>query len=292
MRIGLFAPLIAPIANGDYVTTLGTAAEERGFHSIWLAEHVVLFHEYGSRYPYAENGRIPAPPENGILDLFTSLSYLAAVTSQIRLGTGICLVPQRNPVYTAKEAANIDFLSNGRLDLGVGVGWLAEEFRAVDMPFERRGARCRSYLEVIRRLWSEDRVEYKDEFYELQSCSMNPKPVQTPHPPIYFGGESDAALARVADLGQGWYGFNRDPDGAVEGIERLRPILDARGRSLDDIEISISPYMKPIDLADLKRYRDAGVDQVIVMAAADGEDKLRGQLDQLAEQLLEPARAL
>ena len=292
MRIGLFAPLIAPHSNGDYLRTLGDASEERGFHSIWLAEHVVLFHEYASQYPYAEDGRIPAPPENGILDLFTSLSYLAAVTTTIRLGTGICLVPQRNPVYTAKEAANVDFLSGGRLDLGVGVGWLAEEFRALEAPFERRGARCRSYLEVIRRLWAEDRAEFKDEFYELPSCSMNPKPIQKPHPPIHFGGESDAAFKRVADLGNGWYGFNRDPEEAREEIERLSSILDSRGRSRSDIEISISPYMKPINLDALKRYRDAGVDQVIVLAAASDSDRLRANLDSLAEELVVPSAAL
>jgi probable F420-dependent oxidoreductase len=292
MRIGLFAPLAAPFATADYLTALGSGAEERGFHSIWLAEHVVLFHEYRSQYPYSENGRIPARPENGILDLFTSLSFLAAVTSNIRLGTGICLVPQRNPVYTAKEAANVDFLSGGRLDLGVGVGWLAEEFRAVDTPFERRGARCRSYLEVIRRLWRDDPAEYKDEFYELPPCSMNPKPIQQPHPPIHFGGESDAALARVADLGQGWYGFNRTPEEAIEGIERLRKALEARDRSLKDVQISISPYMKPIDGDDLERYRDAGVDQVIVLGMAADTESLQSSLDDLAERLVEPAKRL
>jgi probable F420-dependent oxidoreductase len=292
VRIGLFAPLTAPFSNGPYLDMLGQASESLGFSSLWLAEHVVLFHEYASTYPYADDGRIPAPPENGILDLFTSLSYLAAVTSEIRLGTGICLVPQRNPVYTAKEAANVDFLSGGRLDFGIGVGWLAEEFRAVEASFDRRGARCRSYLEVIRRLWREDRAEFKDEFYELPSCSMNPKPVQTPHPPIHFGGESDAALGRVADLGQGWYGFNRSPDEAAEGIARLRRALDERGRTLDDVQITISPYLKPVDVDALERYRDAGVDQVVVMAAARDADGLLANLEALAEQLVEPAKRL
>ena len=141
MRIGLFAPLGSPSATGEFVTTLGTAADERGFHSLWVAEHVVLFDDYGSQYPYAADGKIPASPESGLLEPFTTLAFLAACTSRIRLGTGICLLPQRNPVYTAKEAANIDFLSGGRLDLGLGVGWLAEEFRVLDVPFERRGSR-------------------------------------------------------------------------------------------------------------------------------------------------------
>ena len=129
-------------------------------------------------------------------------------------------------------------------------------------------------------------------FYELPSCSMNPKPIQQPHPPIHFGGESDAALARVADLGQGWYGFNRTPDEAVEGIERLRKALEARNRGLTDVQISISPYMKPIDGDDLERYRDAGVDQVIVLGMAADIDSLQSSLDDLAERLVEPAKRL
>jgi probable F420-dependent oxidoreductase len=292
MQIGLFTPLAGPFATGDYLETLGTAAEERGFASLWLAEHVVLFDDYTSQYPYAADGRIPAPPESGMLEPFTALSYLAAVTKQIRLGTGICLLPQRNPVYTAKEAANVDFLSGGRLDLGLGVGWLAEEFRVVNAPFEHRGARCRSYLEVMRRLWCDDVSEYKDEFYELPACRMYPKPAQDPHPPIHFGGESDAALRRVADLGQGWYGFNRTPDEAVEGIGRLEKQLADKHRKLSDVTVSISPYLKPMTDGDLERYRDAGVDQLILLCFASDRDSLLANLDGLAKTAVEPASAL
>ena len=282
MRIGLFAPLGSPSANGEFVTTLGTAADERGFHSLWVAEHVVLFDDYGSQYPYAADGKIPASPESGLLEPFTTLAFLAACTSRIRLGTGICLLPQRNPVYTAKEAANIDFLSGGRLDLGLGVGWLAEEFRVVDVPFERRGARTRSYIEVMRSLWQDEISEYKDEFYDLPPCRMYPKPIQTPHPPIHFGGETDAAMRRVADLGQGWYGFNHTPDEAAQAIERLEKILASRGRARSDVQVSISPYLKPFDADRVKRYRDLGIDQLILMVFAPDRDALLTTLDGLA----------
>ncbi len=292
MKIGLFVPLAGPSATPSYVETLATEAEGHGFDSLWVAEHVVLFDDYGSRYPYADDGRIPAPPENGMLEPFTSLAFLAAVTERIRLGTGICLVPQRNPVYTAKEAANVDWVSGGRLDFGVGVGWLAEEFGAVAVPFERRGARCRSYLEVIRRLWCDPISEYKDEFYELPACRQYPKPVQKPHPPIHFGGESDAALRRVADLGQGWYGFNLDPEELAPRRERLGQLLEERGRSLDDIELSVSPYLKGADADKLARYRDVGADQVIVSAFAPDTASIRSTLEGVAESLVEPARAL
>lgn len=290
MKLGLFVPLISPNATPDYLEALGRGAEERGFDSLWAAEHVVLFDEYESRYPYAEDGRIPAGGENGILELFTSLAYLAAVTSRIRLGTGICLVPQRNPVYTAKEATALDWLSGGRLDLGVGVGWLAEEFQAVATPFERRGARCRSYLEVMKRLWCDPVSEYKDEFYELPPCRQYPKPVQQPHPPIHFGGESDAALRRVADLGRGWYGFNLAPPELAERLARLERLLADRGRSLRDVEVSVSPYLKPATPETLDAYREAGADRVILSAFARDVDELRRRLDDLAETMLPHAR--
>jgi probable F420-dependent oxidoreductase len=291
MKIGLFAPLGAP-HGPEYLDALGRGAEERGFHSLWVAEHVVLFDDYGSVYPYAANGRIPAPPEMGLLEPFTTLAFLAAATRRIRLGTGVCLLPQRNPVYTAKQAANVDFVSGGRLDLGLGVGWLAEEYRAVAASFERRGARCRSYVEVMRRLWCDDTSEYKDEFYELPACRMYPKPVQRPHPPIHFGGESDAALRRAAELGQGWYGFDRDPAQAADGIRRLERFVARAGRRRSDLEVHISPYMKPVAADALARYRDAGVDQLILPAVAGDRDGLLARLDRLAEELVEPARKL
>jgi probable F420-dependent oxidoreductase len=282
MKIGLFIPLASPFATGEYLSALGPAAEERGFHSLWVAEHVVFFDDYGSRYPYSADGKLPGPAENGILEPFTSLAHLAARTSRIRLATGICLLPQRNPVYTAKEAASVDFLSGGRLDFGIGIGWLAEEFRVAGVPFERRGARTRSYIEVLKRLWCDAVSEYKDEFYELPACRMYPKPVQTPHPPLHFGGESDGALRRVADLGQGWYGFNRDPDEARAGIERLASVLETRGRSLSEVQVSVSPYFKPMEPDWIPRYRDAGVDQLILVAMGGDPASLSAALDGLA----------
>jgi probable F420-dependent oxidoreductase len=292
MRIGIFTPASNPFATPDYLRALGTAAEERGFHSLWVPEHVVLFDEYRSAYPYSADGRIPAPSEAGIIDPFATLSFLAAATRTIRLGTGICLVPQRNPVYTAKEVASLDWLSDGRVDFGVGIGWLEEEFRALAVPFTRRGARCRAYLEVMRRLWCDDVSQYAGEFYTLPACRQYPKPLQTPHPPIHFGGESDAALRRVADLGQGWFGFSIGPDETAARLRALAPLLAARGRSRRDIQVSISPYMTPCDFDAVQRYRDAGVDQVILMVVAFSRDELLGVLDTLATSMVEPARRL
>ena len=292
MRIGLFTPFTSPLATRDTLLAMGRGAEERGFDSIWVAEHVVLFDEYQSPYPYSPDRKIPVGGETGVIDPFVALSFLASVTERIRLGTGICLVPQRNPVYTAKEAANIDYLSGGRLDFGVGVGWLREEFEAVGAEWGRRGDRCRDYIEVIKRLWCDPVSEYEGEFYTLRPCRQYPKPVQSPHPPIHVGGESDAALRRTADLGQGWYGNNLDPEATAERVQTLERMLAERGRRRDELLISIGPYLRPTDLDACKRYRDAGVDQVILLAFAPTESDILRMLDGLASSLLEPARAL
>ncbi len=292
MRIGLFVPFISPVCTPDYIQALGRAAEERGFESLWVAEHVVRFDDYSSVYPYAEDGRIPAGGESGILEPFTSLAFLAAVTERIRLGTGVCLVPQRNPVYTAKEATVVDWLSGGRLDLGIGVGWLAEEFRALEVPFEHRGSRCRSYVEVMRTLWCDPVSEYKDEFYELPACRQYPKPVQSPHPPLHFGGESDAALRRVADLGQGWYGFNLTLDEFASRLARLDELLAERGRSRSDVQISLGPKDQSVDEQSLVRFHEAGADQLVVGALGRDADAVLRRLDGLVRTLVEPARAL
>jgi probable F420-dependent oxidoreductase len=290
MRIGLFAALANPVATPEYVKALGEAAEQREFSSIWVAEHVVLFDDYASRYPYAEDGKIPVAGATGILDPLNALSFLAACTSTVRLGTGICLVPQRNPVYTAKEVATVDWLSNGRVDFGVGVGWLREEFDAVNVSFAERGARCREYLDVMRRLWEDDVSEHHGRFYDLAPCRQFPKPVQRPHPPIIFGGESDAALQRVADVGDGWYPFDVDPSELADGITDLVGRLDANGRARDDVHVVVCPYRRPADLDLVRGYFDAGADEVVLVARGRDIDALRSNVDELATTILEPAR--
>jgi probable F420-dependent oxidoreductase len=293
MDIGAFVPLGAFNAGPAFLRTLGPSLEERGFESVWLPEHVVLFDDYESRYPYAPDGKFPGGAESGLLEPLTALTYIAAVTEALRLGTGICLVPQRNPVYTAKQVADLDVLSGGRVEFGVGVGWLQEEFAAVAMPFAHRGARADDHLAVMRSLWSDDASAYEGTHYTLPECRMYPKPAQRPHPPIHVGGESDAAMRRAARVGQGWYGFDRAPDDVPEALARLDPILAEEGRSRgDDFAVTVCPYGKPIDRSDVERYAELGVDRLIVLVFAFGPDDLAPTLDALATEIVEPATAL
>jgi probable F420-dependent oxidoreductase len=290
MDVGLFVPIGSGNATPELVRAVGREAEERGFESIWVAEHVVLFDEYDSAYPYDPSGRFPAGGDAGMVEPFTALTYLAAMTEQIRLGTGICLVPQRNPVYTAKAVTDLDALSAGRVDFGVGVGWLREEFEALGMPFDRRGQRADEYLAAMHSLWCDEVSEFHGELYDLRPCRMYPKPVQQPHPPIHVGGESDAALRRVARLGQGWFTFGRLPEDLPPALERLDAALAAEGRTRADITLSVSPYMHPVTPESVGRYAELGVDRLVVLCLAFNLDMLRTQLDLLEEAALRPAR--
>ena len=202
----------------SFVQEAGALMEELGFDALWVPEHVLFFPDYDPRYPYSEDGRLRGDPK-GVMDPFSVLTFLAATTSRIRLGTGICIVPQRHPAYLAKQVADLDRLSDGRFDFGVGVGWQREEYTALGIPFEERGKRMDEALEAMRALWTEDVTTYVGEFVELRRVWSHPKPVQQPSPPILVGGESTAALRRVATHGDGWYGFDLTPR-ELRGLSR------------------------------------------------------------------------
>jgi probable F420-dependent oxidoreductase len=256
-------------------------AETRGVHRIWVGEHVVLFDEYASSYPYSADGRLPAGGDMGLLDPFVTLSFLAAHTETVRLGTAMCLVPQRNPVYTAKEVASLDWLSGGRVDLGVGVGWLREEFEALGVSWEKRGQRTDEYLGVLRSLWEDDVSSYDGELVSLPACRQFPKPVQRPVP-VHVGGESDAALRRVARHGHGWMPFNCRPEDLDPLVERLDGRLAEEGRRRDEIEITVCPYFNPTAAEDLAAYAKAGATGFAALFIALEPDQVRAGLDALA----------
>jgi probable F420-dependent oxidoreductase len=293
MKIGLLAMASGKMAGGDLLKTIAINAERLGVATLWAPEHVVLLDKYESKYPYAVDGKFAAPTGAPVLDPFITLAIIGAVTSKIRLATGICLVPEHNPVVLGKVIASLDFLTGGRALLGVGIGWLAEEFQALGIPFERRADRTREYIGAMRQLWGEDPSSYSGEFVRFESVRSKPKPLQGGKLPVFFGGESGPALRRVAEYGDGWCGFNLLPDEAAAKIRRIEDLLKANGRSLSEVEIAVSPTGKRITRDDLKRYRDAGVSEVVLTSLTPrGEEQVIKDLESIAHEWVEPAAQL
>ncbi|HEX4210834.1 MAG TPA: LLM class F420-dependent oxidoreductase [Candidatus Binataceae bacterium] len=291
MKIGLFVAANGRMAGGGLLKTAAIHAERLGITTLWVPEHVVLLDKYASKYPYSQDGQLPAPTHAPILDPFLALTCMATVTSKIRLATGICLVPEHNPLVLAKVAATLDFLSAGRFILGTGIGWLEEEFDAIGVPWEHRGRRTREYIAAMRKLWGEEVSSYKGEFVNFEGVRSNPKPLRGAGLPVWFGGESAPALRRVAAYGNGWCGFNLTPDEAAAKIKTIEELLKANGRERSDLELAVSPYSKPVTADDLKRYRDAGVEEVILikLRSARAEADLIANLEQIARDWVEPA---
>ncbi|MCZ6852672.1 MAG: LLM class F420-dependent oxidoreductase [Gammaproteobacteria bacterium] len=281
MKIGA-TMAFSHLTDPAYIVEAAQLVESAGFHSVWLPEHVLLFAEYASHYPYSQDGKIPGNPE-GVLDPFAGLTFIAAQTSTIRLGTGICLVPQRQPVYTAKAVADLDYLSGGRVDFGVGIGWLKEEFDNLQMDFKTRAGRCAEYIEVMKALWAPGLSSYAGKTYQLDDCHFYPKPVQSPHPPIFFGGESDAALERVVSQGDGWYGFDLDPGQLEQRLQRLAQLAEEKSRDVSEFEVFVGPSTKPINSESVSQYRDLGVEQLIVPLMAGNIDRLARRVDKMLE---------
>ena len=258
MKVGLFGVFVTPDCSPDVVTVTAREAEARGYDSLWVGEHLAFFDSYEPNYPGSEDGRIPIEADQGMIDPLLALTWAAAHTSGIRLATGICLLPQRSAAYTAKEVATLDWLSQGRVDFGIGVGWQREEFDAAGVPWERRGARTDEYLDVLVNLWTTDPSRFDGEFVSYEPCRVHPKPVQTPHVPLVIGGHAPAALRRAARIGDGWFGWYLDAAAAASIVGRLGDELAAVGRSLDDVEVTVQAVptgFDPTTIGSVRRGR-------------------------------------
>jgi probable F420-dependent oxidoreductase len=264
MRLGLHALGIGNGAVRAVIDAVAAAADNAGFATLWSGEHVVMVDESASRYPYSDDGRIAVPAEADWIDPLIGLSFAAAVTSTIRLATGVLLLPEHNPVLVAKQAATLDTLSGGRLTLGVGIGWSREEFDALGVPFERRAARTKEYVDAIRTLWRDDVASFDGEFVGFDAVRVNPKPVRDRRIPIVLGGNSDAALRRVAAWGDGWYAFNLDSvDAVAERVDALRELCSENGR--DPGELSIAVALRDTEPSDIGPLAALGVDELVVV---------------------------
>jgi probable F420-dependent oxidoreductase len=241
MRLGLHALGIGAGARRAVIDAVAVAAEARGFSRMWSGEHVVMVDRSESRYPYSADGQIAVPAAADWLDPLVGLSFVAAVTRRIEVATGVLLLPEHNPLLLAKQAASLDALSGGRLTLGVGVGWSREEFAALGVSFERRGARAAEYAAAMRVLWREDIASFDGEFVAFDSVRVNPKPIRNRQVPILVGGNSDAALRRVAAWGDGWYGFNLvGVDAVRERIAVLEELCREKGRDVRELDLAVA----------------------------------------------------
>ena len=265
MRFGLAFASNIGIEGGD-ATELCRRAEAAGFESVWGGEHVVLPTTIESRYPYTADGRIPAEPDTPIPDPLVWLAYVAAAAPSLRLGTCILILPQRNPVVLAKELATLDRLSGGRLELGIGVGWMREEFDAIGVPWDRRGARTDEYVAAMRALWAGPHAEFHGEFVDFAPVTCSPRPVQ-PAIPVLVGGDTPAAIARAVRIADGYFPGEGDVERLGALVADLRHAAEAADRDPDTIEVTANfgmPGADPVDRAE--RLAALGVRRCMVPA--------------------------
>lgn len=255
-------------------------ADEVGFESVWGGEHVIFPAKIESSYPYTADGKVPATKDTPIPDPLIWLAYVAAAAPTMRLGTCILILPQRNPLVLAKELATLDHLSGGRVELGIGVGWLKEEFDALGVPWERRGRRNDEYVEALRTIWSGQEVEYHGEFVDFDPLTCTPQPAQGADIPILVGGDTDVAIRRAARLADGYFPGEGDPERLAELIAAVADACKARDRDPSEVEINamFSAHMQN-PAAGVEIMRELGVGRVMVPAfffAGDGGlDRLR-----------------
>ncbi len=264
MKFGLFGINNGPCAFPKCAAAVARAAEEAGFESVWTGEHVIL--------PDPQAPPSPVPANYPMLDPAIALAFVAAHTTKIRLGTGIIILPQRNPVVLAKELASTDVLSNGRLIFGIGVGYLKPEFDAIGAPFDHKGARSEEWLAAMIALWSMPQPEFSGRWVKFKGVNAMPRPVQQPHPEIVFGGHTMEAYSRAARLAKGWYGFAQDLDGTAKCVEGLKAACKTAGRRFEDVEVSITPNARvKVDRDTAKRYADLGVSRLILLQRGTDE---------------------
>jgi probable F420-dependent oxidoreductase len=284
MNIGISGANVALFAEREPAMRLVREAEAAGIESIWAFEHVVVPAGYASRYPYSPSGRMPGEGGAPITDPLGWLAFLAAVSERIKIGTGILVLPEHNPVVLAKLTATIDRLSGGRLLLGTGVGWLKEEFDALGVPWQKRGTRMEEYIEVLRRLWLEEEATFNGEFVHLEAARCLPKPFGPSGIPIIVGGHSKAAAERAGRLGDGFF-----PAALPERVAELVPIMrqsaKRAGRDPDSIEITASAGSQ-IDMDTLKRYADLGVARVLLSMPTYDPDAVPGVLAALHDDII------
>jgi probable F420-dependent oxidoreductase len=274
MRVGL---TYFPTDYGIDIRELARAAEERGFESLLLPEHTHI--PKSRRTPFPGGGELPKAYSH-THDPFVALSFAAAVTTKILLGTGVCLIPQRDPIVTAKCVASLDQLSNGRFLFGIGGGWNVDEMENHGARYETRFKLMRERILAMKSLWTQPEAAFHGEMVNFDPVWSYPKPAQQPHPPILLGGSSDHTIKRVVEFCDGWLPIARPGFNAKEAVARLHQAASAAGR--DYATLSISAFAAPPDEAVLAEYREAGIHRSLLVIPDQTRDEILHVLDQYA----------
>ncbi len=271
MDIGVF------IFDTDYsirADELARELEDRGFESLFVPEHTHI--PTSRKSPFPGGGPLPKQYSH-TLDPFVTLSWAAAVTTRLRLGTGICLVPQRDPIVTAKSVASLDMMSNGRFVFGMGGGWNVEEMEDHGATYRTRFAMLREHVLAMKALWGEEEASFSGEHVSFEPTWSWPKPAQQPHPPLLLGGESDFTLRRVVEYCDGWFPRGRGGFDPAVSMDRLRRTADAAGRDMASLTVSV--FGAPADAQTLENYAQAGIDRAILPLPSEGRDQVLALLD-------------
>ena len=274
MKIGLFGINVGVGSDVDVMLRIAQAAEQAGLDSLWVGEHVVL--------PDPRVAPSPCEPQTPFIDPIVALSYIAAQTENLRLGTGVIILPQRNPVVLAKELASLDVVSKGRLIFGLGAGYLEPEFRAVGAPFEQRGAVTDEAIAALKALWTMEKPSHQGRFFSFADIDAQPRPLQKPYPPIVVGGMSRHGVRRAVRYGNGWFGFLTDIEATKRRIEWIDNFIaeGQRPAELGAIEISVTPPL-PLSKEVVRRYEELGVHRLIPWFDAPTPDDALRFVDEL-----------
>ncbi len=306
MQYGIPIPSRGPLATPDQIRAIALNAEALGFDLITVADHIVIPQGIASKYPYSESGAFVNTAGDWI-DIFAMLGLLAGITNRVKLLTAVLVVPYRQAVTTAKMLASIDYLSGGRLIVGCGAGWMAEEFVLVGAPpFAQRGAVTSEYLRAFRELWTSPNPSFHGEFVNFSDASCDPKPAQQPHPPLWIGGESGPAIRRAATLGDGWFPMPTNParpldtlDRFKSGLAEMRGYAAAAGRDPAAIDLCVNSSYYSLGkpnlnadgqrrsfsgsaeqiAADIDAYRSLGVGTLLVRAPGGSVAEVRESME-------------
>jgi probable F420-dependent oxidoreductase len=310
MKFGVFLPVSGRAAVPEVLTDAARQAETLGFEAVWAAERMVNPWEMTTRYPYNETDQWFVPPESPFLETLTALTFLAGVTTTISLGASVIVLPYRHPLFTARVATSIDTLSKGRLILGVGIGWMPEEFDALGISFKDRAGMSEEQLQILNLLWAQDRPSFKGRYYSFDPVAVNPRPVQQPRFPIWIGGESVPAQRRAARYGDAWFSYFVKTTAAelAAHFKELQQMAAEAGRAPDAVKLC---SVRPIDvteepvpqeeetlrgtpeqlIAALRRFEEIGVQHMALQFHRGRWPERREQIERFGQEVIPAFRS-